>query len=366
MSSPTLMNNTPPQVVVGVDTHADTHTACILNTSDGARLGTKTFRADGPGYRALLQWAGSHGEVSRMGIEQTSSYGAALTRAARRAGIYDLVEINQPAVLVRATKGKTDAIDAETAARHVLAGTATAIAKDTDGIIEAIRLIKTQRALAVKHRAATITQLRSLLITIDDDLRHQLRDLPTTALIDTCTRLRPDPTQLATPLHAGKQVLRQVAKRIQSLTTEIDQAEQQLDALTLRVVPSLRAEPQIGPIGAAELVTAFGGPGRIVSHAAFARITGIAPIPASSGKTDRHRLHRGGNRQANKTIHMIVIGRMKTDPKTRTYIDDRTPQSKNPNNKRNKKPAIRSLKRHIIRRCWRLINNDLNNGVDRL
>lgn len=359
MSPETTLDKTRPSVVVGVDTHADTHTACVLDASNGARLGVKKFRANGTGYRELLGWAQGLGAVSTMGIEQTSSYGAGLARAARQAGITDLVEINQPAPVVRATKGKTDAIDAETAARHVVAGTATAIAKDTDGIIESIRLIKTARALVVKHRSATITHLRSLLITVEDDLRQQLRDLPVKALITRCAALRPDLHQINTPQQAAKLVLRSTAKRIQAFDIEIDELHHQLDTLTQQAVPSLRAEPQVGPVGAAELVVAFGSPGRVTSHGAFARIAGVAPIPASSGKTDRHRLHRGGNRQANKTIHMIVIGRMKSDPATRTYINDRTPMSKD-KKKGNKKPAIRSLKRHVIRRCWRLINNDLN------
>ncbi len=359
MSPTTTLDKPYPAVVVGVDTHADTHTACVLDADNGARLATHTFPTSGAGYQALLAWASNFGTISQMGIEQTGSYGAALARAARTAGIHDLVEINQPSQQVRATKGKTDALDAESAARSLLNGTAIAVAKDTNGIIESIRLIKVARASAVKDRTAAMNQLRSIVITVEDDLREELRNLAATALINTCARLRPDRTRLSDPTQAAKRALRSIAKRIQSLTQDVNELHADLDALTIQAVPTLRAESQIGPVSAADLVIAFGGKGRITSHAAFARLTGVAPIPASSGKTDRHRLHRGGNRQANKALHMIVVGRIKSDPRTRTYIDERTPTTKD-KKKGNQKPAIRSLKRHIVRRCWRLINHDLN------
>ena len=362
MSSPILFDKTPPGVVVGVDTHADTHTACVLNADTGARLGSRKFRTDGPGYQALIGWAGDLGTITGMGIEQTGTYGAALARAARRAGVADLVEINQPSRGVRATKGKTDALDAESAARSVLNNTAVAVAKDTDGIIEAIRQIKVARASAVKARTAAITQLKSLLITIDDDLREKLRDLSDTQLVTRCASLRPDLARVAEPAQAGKVALRSIAKRINSLTEEAAELHRHLDALTLEATPMLRAEPQVGPVTAAELVIAYGSAGRIRNEAAFARLVGAAPIPASSGKTDRWRLHRGGNRQANKALYMIIIGRMRSEPRTIAFIAERTPPG------HSKKPAIRTLKRHIARRVYRLITHDLNTktGLDGL
>ncbi len=354
MSPSTTSDKARTEVVVGVDTHADTHTACVLDAHNGARLATKKFRADGPGYHALLDWSAGWGTITRIGIEQTGTYGAALARTCRIAGITDLVEINQPSKQLRATKGKTDALDAESAARNVLNNTATAVAKDTDGIIEAIRQIKVARASAVKARAAAMTQLKSMLITVEDELREHLRHLSDTELITTCSTMRPDLARIAEPTQAGKVALRSIAKRIKGLTEEADDLHRHLDTLTQQAAPTLRAEPQVGPVGSAELLIAYGSKGRITSDAAFARLVGAAPIPASSGKTDRQRLHRGGNRQANKALYMIIIGRMRTDPHTQTYINDRTPQNQS------KKPAIRSLKRHIARRVYKLITHDLN------
>lgn len=354
MSSTTVSDKAPAPVVVGVDTHADTHTACLLDATTGARLASRKFRADGPGYTALLGWATSFGPISRMGIEQTGTYGAALARAARAAGVTDLVEINQPNRQLRATRGKTDALDAESAARNVLNNTAVAVAKDTDGIIEAIRQIKIARASAVKARAAAITQLKSLLITIDDDLRQKLRDLSDAQLVTTCTAMRPDMSRLYEPVQAGKLALRSIAKRITALNEEARELHRHLDNLTQQATPTLRAEPQVGPVVAAELVIAYGSRGRIRNQSAFARLVGAAPIPASSGKTDRWRLHRGGNRQANKALYMIIIGRMRTDSRTAAFINDKTPPG------HSKKAAIRSLKRHIARRVYRLITDDLN------
>ena len=352
MSSTTRSNKTH-HVVVGVDTHADTHTASVLDATTGARLGSKKFRADGSGYTALLGWATNFGPITAMGIEQTGTYGAGLARAARRNGVTTLVEINQPSRQLRAVKGKTDALDAESAARNVLNNTAVAVAKDTDGIIEAIRQIKIARSSAVKARAAAITQLKSLLITIDDDLREKLRHLSDTQLVTTCAAMRPDMARIHEPCQAAKIALRSIAKRIQTLTQETRELHHHLDALTQQAAPALRAEPQVGPVVAAELVIAYGSAGRIRNEAAFARLVGAAPIPASSGKTERWRLHRGGNRHANKALYMIIIGRMKTDPHTTAFINARTPPG------HSTKAAIRSLKRHIARRVYRLITHDL-------
>ncbi|GAB3117519.1 IS110 family transposase [Janibacter alkaliphilus] len=306
------------------------------------------------GYDRLALWAEGlrrqvTGQVADVAltyaIEGTSSYGAGLVAALRPTGV-TIHEVARPNRRDRRLRGKTDAFDAENAARAVLAGTVTATAKTADGNIEMIRVIKCAKHAAVKARAATMISLRHLIVTAPADLREQLEPLTKMALLRRCAGLRPG--EVDDPTAATKYALRAMARRWLYLSEEITKHEAQLDRLTTAVAPQLREGCGIGPDAAAELLTVIGdNVARVTSEAALAKLCGVNPIPASSGRTNRHRLNRGGHRQANAALYRIVIVRMRLDERTKTYVTRRTAEGKT------KSEIIRCLKRHLIREIWR-------------
>jgi transposase len=338
-------------VIGGVDTHGRTHHAAVLDTQ-GRLLGDREFPADHSGYRQLLSWLGRHGQVEVVGVEGTGSYGPGLTRYLLDQRVR-VVEVDRPDRRTRRQRGKSDPIDAEAAARAVLAGTATAVPKRRDGIVEAIRVLRTARRGASKARTAATNQLKALLVTAPASVREALDDLSASALVTTCARFRPDEADLADPLHASKAALQAVAKRIELLEAEIDLADQRLANLVGRVAPRLLALLAIGNDHAGQLlVTAGQHPERLRGEAAFAHLCGVAPIPASSGKTHRHRLHRGGDRDANKALHLAVVVRMRFCPRTRAYVQRRTKEGLS-------KPEImRCIKRYLAREVYHALVAD--------
>ena len=339
-------------MVVGVDTHQQTHHAAVLDENGGV-LADREFVASAAGYEALTEWAHTVGRVREYGIESTGSYGAGLVRHVVAAG-GTVSEVNRPNVAERARNGKSDPLDAIAAARAVLAGTANGRPKITTGIVESIRVLKTARDGAVKARTAAIGQLRDLITTAPAVLRETLLPLTAKARVVKAAALRPDPAQAADPAHATRIALRAVAQRIQHLDDEIAATDKHLDALVRDTVPTLIARPQIGTQTAAQLlITAGENIDRFRSEAAFAKLTGTAPLPASSGKTNRMRLNRGGDRQANKALHMIAVGRLKTHPETLAYTARRTAEGLD------KKDIIRCLKRAIARQTYNDLKTDL-------
>lgn len=348
----------PPRVVVGVDTHQQTHTAALIDTR-GVRLGHHEFPATARGYRDLVTWAASHGTLIRFGIESTGSYGAGLTRHlltpnADQHTDCEVVEVNRPEKTTRIKHGKSDPVDAYSAAEQALTGRAQAHPKLTTGIVEAIRAVKVPRDVAVRHRTAAFNQLRDLITTAPDPLRDQLLPLSARGRVSKALALRPDPTRLADPLHATRHALRALARRITALDTEIHEADAILADLTAQACPTLLAMPQIGPQSAAQLIiTAGENIDRMRTEATFAKLTGVAPLPASSGKTTRHRLNRGGDRAANSALYLIVIGRMRNHPPTRDYLTRRRAEGlSNPE-------IIRCLKRHLARTVYQALRTDL-------
>lgn len=338
-------------VVAGIDTHLDTHHVAVV-TLTGEVLADAAFPATAAGYRALLDWLGSHGVIDRVGVELTGSYGAGLTRHLRSAGVA-VLEVNTVDRATRARRGKDDRTDAIAAAGKVLAGTATATPKDTTGPVESLRLLHSARESAVKSRTQALNELQAVRTTAPAALREAL---PTTtgALVTAAARLRPDPTRLDQPEQAAKLALRRLASRAQQLTEEIDAAGADITNLVRAIAPTLLAAVGVGPITAATLLVAVGDNfERIRSEAALARLTGTAPIPASSGKTNRHRLHRGGNRQANRAIHTIALTRLAHDPRTRAYRDRRLAEGLS------KRDIMRALKRAIVREVFRNLRTDL-------
>ncbi|MDN4642334.1 IS110 family transposase [Agreia sp. PsM10] len=339
-------------VVAGIDTHKDTHHVAVLDLL-GRVLGTQEFPTTPAGYEAVADWIAEHGVIDRVGIELTGSYGAGLTRYLTAAGI-TVLEVNTTDKATRARQGKNDTIDAISAAQKVLSGMATATPKDTTTIAESVRILMLVRDSAVKARTQALNQIKDLIITAPAALREQFVGLTLSASAKKAAQLRPDRARLADPAQAGKLALKRLGDRIGDLTEEIVEAEKQLDVLVQDAVPTLLARPGIGTLTAAQfLITAGANIGRIQTDAAFAHLCGAAPIPASSGKTDRHRLNRFGDRQANRALHMIIIGRMRYDDETKTYIGKKLTEGKS------KKDAIRALKRFLARRIFHDLTTDL-------
>lgn len=339
-------------IIGGVDTHAATHCAAAIDTT-GRLLGVAEFPATAPGYQRLLVWLRSHGPIHAVGVEGTGAYGAGLARHLRRNHV-TVIEAPRPDRRGRRNHGKSDTIDAEAAARAVLAGTATVIPKHADGPVEAIRALRVARLGAIKAKTAATNTLRAMLITAPEPLRAQL---PSTGLpnkiIDACARLRPDAQRLNDPTQATKAALRSVALRARSLREEIKVLDAQLSALVAATAPSTLAVFAMGPdTASALLVTVGDNPDRLRSERAFAHLCGVAPIPASSGKTNRHRLHRGGDRSANRALHIAVIVRMRYCPRTRAYVARRTTEGLS------KPEIIRCLKRYLAREIYRSIRAD--------
>jgi transposase len=336
-------------VIVGVDTHKHVHVAVAINTL-GAHLAHCSVPADRAGYATLVAWARSLGVVEAFGIEGTGSYGVGLASHVRRHAIR-VVEVSHCDRRKRRNNGKSDTIDAEAAARAVLAGIATAIPKTADGSAEMVRQIKVARDTAVKARSAAIITLKTLIVNAPGELREALEPLTDRKLIDRCARLLPG--TITDPLASTKHALRALASRWLVLATEIGDHDDVLDAITTAAVPTLREAFGIGADSAAEMMIVVGdNPTRVRSEAAFAKLCGACPIPASSGVTNRHRLFRGGHRQANAALYRIVTVRMRWHEPTLAYVARRTAQGLS------KKDIIRCLKRFVAREIYRALIDD--------
>jgi transposase len=330
------------RVTGGVDTHGRTHHAAVVDQS-GRVLGDREFPATAAGYRLLLAWLGQFGQVMKVGVEGTGSYGAGLARHLTASGAA-VVEVDRPDRRTRRSQGKSDPIDALAAARAALSGQACGVPKTRTGPVEAIRVLRVARRGAVKARTAALNQLHGLVTAAPEPLRAALTGLNGAQLTAHCAQLQPDEDHLGDPVQAITAALAAIAARIQNLTAEISQADKRLRPLTTRTAPRLLAVFGAGPDVAGQLLTTAGdNPHRLRSEAALARLCGAAPIPASSGNTRRHRLHRGGDRAANTALHTIALTRMAHDPRTRAYVERRTRQG------RTKKEIIRCLKRYIVR-----------------
>ena len=304
-------------VIGGIDCHTDFHVVAALDPL-GRVLGTESFPTTGAGYRSAHMWLASFGQIAAVGVESTGSFGAALTRSLVERGCR-VIEINQPHRHLRARRGKNDAIDAEAAARKVLSGEATAAAKDTTGIVEAIRQLSVARNSAVKARVAALCQLGDLLVTAPAALREQLDGRRTLeAKAGVCARLRPDADRLADPAQAAKAALRSLGRRIAQLGAEAADLERRLDGLVAAAAPTTLSRLGCGTHHTATLLVAAGeNIDRLGSEASFAHLCAAAPVPASSGRTSRHRLNFAGNRSANRALHMIVLVRLRYCERTR-------------------------------------------------
>jgi transposase len=336
------------EVVLGVDTHKDVHVAAVT-TVLGAVLATSPFPATAAGYRALLAWTVGFGVVRRAGVEGTGSYGAALSRFLRGAGVV-VVEVNRPDRAKRRRRGKSDTVDAETAAQAVISGRATAVPKSGDGPVEQIRIYKIAKDSAVKARRQAINQLKAILVNADPALRESLAGLGKMALITRCASL----SEPASGPTAVTHTLSVLARRVKSLDTEIAELLTRITGLVKSVAPALLDEYGVGADSAAVLlVTAGDNPDRLSSQSAFAALCGVSPVEMSSGKTTRRRLNRGGDRQANAALFRVIVTRLRDDPRTRAYLARRTTDG------RTKREIMRCLKLYLARHLFRIIHSAL-------
>lgn len=333
------------EVILGVDTHLDLHVAVALDQL-GRRLDSMSLPTTAKGYDKLLRWAEGFGSVSCAGVEGTSSYGAGLTRYLQARGV-EVLEVERPKRRHLRRNGKSDPIDAEAAARAVLSGEAAGEPKSKDGPVEMIRTLRAARNSAIKAKTQAANQLKNLRITAPDELQHRLHGLSTRRLVPVAARFRPgaEPNDVQS---ATKFAMRTIARRHQALSKEIAELDAQIDRLAAEVAPELISLKFIGTDSAATLLTVAGdNPERLKTEASFASLCGVSPIEASSGKIVRHRLNRGGNRDANRVLHMICVRRMGKDRRTQEYVARRTAEGKS------KKEIMRCLKRYIAREVYR-------------
>jgi transposase len=336
-------------VTGGVDAHTDTHDVAALDER-GRLLGTQTFATTPDGNRALLAWLAAFGPIAVIGVESTGSYAAGLVRYLRSRDVA-VVEVNQPHAHTRRRRGKSDPIDAELAARHALAGHATVVPKLTDGIVEAIRQPR-QRDQGPHGR---VQPGHRDVVTVPDELRQQLTARKTTRGKTTlCSRLRPDLARLHEPAQAAKLALRSLAHRVAELDREIAALDTHLAPLVATAAPRTTQLLAVSTGHAGQLlVTAGQNIERLHSDSAFAALCGASPIPVASGRRDRYRLSHGGDRDANRALHMIAVCRLRYCPRTRAYAQRRLSEGKT------KPEIIRCLKRFIARELFHTLNADL-------
>jgi transposase len=331
------------RVVGGVDTHKDIHVAAAVDDV-GRILGTAEFPTTTRGHRALLAWLGRFGVVARVGIEGTGAYGAGLARYLAKAGV-EVVEVDRPNRQTRRRRGKSDPVDAEAAARAALSGEASGRPKSRTGAVEMIRALRVARRSARKARTQAVNQIRDLIITAPDELRATLRDLTLKEVVDRAERWRPGP--VTSPTAATKLALSVLAQRYQALGAEMERLDVELDRLVAETAAPLLERKGLGTDTIAALLVAAGdNPQRLKSEASFAALCGASPVDASSGKQQRHRLNRAGDRQANEALWRVVLVRMSTDPRTKDYVARRVKEGKS------KKEAIRCLKRYVAREIY--------------
>lgn len=327
----------------GVDTHADSHVAAALD-SIGGLLGVESFATTPDGYRELLSWLGAFGEVGLVGIEGTGSYGAGLSRHLQAAGIR-IVEVDRANRQDRRRQGKSDPLDAVSAARAAQSGRATGMSKGRDGVVEAIRALMVAKRSAKSERIQTINQARALVLTGPDDLRTQLARLSVSEFVARAAALRPRQGDLVG--YATRMAVRELGRRVEFLDDQLERLDELIVPVVRIHAPVLLTIFGVGPDTAALLLIAAGDqPERLRSEAAWAHLCGVAPIPASSGKVNRHRLNRGGDRQANHALWRIVITRMSSDLPTRHYVERRLKEGKS------KMEIIRCLKRYVAREVY--------------
>jgi transposase len=335
-------------VVIGVDTHKYTHTAAVIDARTGAALDELTVETDPDGYRALVEMADRHSGLRVWSIEGTGGYGAGLTRHLHRLD-EAVIELDRPNRPTRRNGAKSDAIDAVRAGREALTRQHLAQPRSA-GERAALAVRMAARRSAVDASTVAQRQLHSLVVAAPEELRARFRGQSTTAMITTAARLRVTSSwNIETTSYAT--VLRDLGRRIKTMQSEAAQHERAIQTIVRSWRPDLLDEPGVGPIVAAVVLCAWSHVGRCRNEAAFASLAGVAPIPASSGQTTRHRLNRCGDRQLNRALHVIVLSRLRYDPATRAYAERRRAEGKT------NREIKRCLKRYIARQLYRQLEN---------
>lgn len=340
-------------LVIGVDTHRDIHAYAVCDAATGQVIDRFTASATATGYaQAQARVAMLDGAVL-WAIEGTGSYGHGLTCCLTQAG-EDVAEVDHPHKRGRDGRGKTDGIDAVRAARHVIAATHAATPRHLQGPREALRVLMLARDGATNTRTDAIRQVRAIIVGLPDDIRQRLSGLGPDRLLKTCAGLR----KAANDPHTAAVItaLRAIARRGLTATGEATTHKHEITRLVAEMNPRLLDQKGVGPITAAALLIAWSHHGRLRNEACFARLAGVAPIPASSGMTNRHRLDRGGDRKLNNALHTIALTRARSDPETLAYIQKRIALGST------RRDAIRSLKRHIARALFRLMERTTTTG----
>ena len=341
----TIVENHLLSVTGGIDTHRDFHVAAAVDPNGGL-LGVETFDTTTGGYRRLVAWLAAFGDIDLIGVEGTGSYGAGIARHLAGKGIR-VVEVDRPNRQARHRAGKTDAVDAIAAARAALSGTATGVPKTRTGPIEAIRVLTVARRSAASEWTAILNQMRHICFTAPDELRTRFQDLTPITLVKTCAALKPRRSDDDIVRFTTLSTLRELGRRALFLREQKKRLDTDMKPLIDDIAPGLIAVFGVGYHVAATLLIAAGdNPHRIRSEAAWAHLCGLAPIPAPSGKVQRHRLNRGGNRQANSALHKIMVTRMAYDDRTRAYMTKRTKDGKTLGE------TSRMLKRYIAREVY--------------
>jgi hypothetical protein len=334
--------------VVGVDPHRDSHALGVVEVRTGVVVFEASVAADSSGYAEALRVAEQHAPGRRaFAVEGTGSYGAGRTRFLSGYGerVFEVGRLQRE----RHSGGKTDALDAVRAARSALNKKRPAVPRST-GEREALRALMAAREGAVNAKRAGLCQLSDLLITTPEPLRRELRPLTRARLLSRLAATRPERRQ-DPELRGTLLALRTVARRVLQLTAEERELAREIETLIRNLAPQLLDQVGVGPLLAAQVVLAWSHQGRVVSEAAFARLAGVAPIPASTGQTIRYRLDRSGDRQLNRALHQILLTRRRTHRPTIDYIDRRTQEGKT------RREAIRCLKRYLARSLYRLLEN---------
>jgi transposase len=333
--------------VVGVDPHRDTHALAVVEMRSGGVVFEATTLADAEGYACVLRLADQHAPGRRaFAVEGTGSFGAGLTRFLSGEG-ERVLEVGR--LRRERQSGKSDALDAIRAARSVLGQTRLAQPR-AGGEREALRALTAAREGAVTARRAGLCQLRGLLVSAPEPLRAELRSLSRAQLLRRLAAVRPERRQDA-ELRGTLLALRALARRVVTLTVEERELAGEIRTLTRKLAPQLLDQPGVGPLAAAQILISWSHRGRIRNEAAFARLAGCAPIPASSGQTIRYRLDRSGDRRLNRTLHMILVTRRRAHPPTIAYIDRRIREGKS------RREATRCLKRYLARNLYRLLEH---------
>ena len=342
---PNMQRPEEGQVAIGVDARKEIHVAAAVDWQ-GALVDERRSATTRQGCRQLESRARSLGDVLRAGVECSGSYGSGLARHLAKNGL-TVLEAASPDRAVRRKRGKDGFVDAEMAAEAALSGVRTVAPKGRDGMVEAPRMLQKARSTAVAARRAALRMTRAHIVSAPEEPRGRLRGMTRMQPVRHLSAARPDPTDFKSPVGAARISPKRLAKRCVDLDDEVSELDETIEAILADAAPLLVKCSCVGPQSAAQPMATVGDdPERPRSEAAFAMLCGVAPIPVSSGMTYRHRLNRGGDRQASSAIHIIAIGRLRTDERTKGYVARKMAEG------HAKMEAIRCLKRYIAREMY--------------